>query len=316
MTGREPHVSIVLLSWNRKEDLRVSLQALDEIPQTEFEVIVVDNASTDGTVEMLRQEFPRADVIALEKNIGIAGWNCGFARARGRYVLVLDDDSYPVGEGLSTAAQVLDEDAGCGVVAFEVHNAREGRSQTAHLREIVATTFVGCGALIRKSVIENVGGFEPLLFLYGHEEEFAMRVIDAGFTVRYESKAVVIHTASVVHRTIDAKNEIDRRRLFFNLRSNCIILALHFSAWRAVRRIVTIVLGRMLFGIFHRCFFATLRATASFVGLLPALFRSRSVLSDRTQAMYGYGAFAGGFWYREGERSVKRTMKRFFRFGG
>ena len=69
-----PLVSIIILSWNRKDDLRSSLSQVYAIDYPAYEVIVVDNNSSDGSVDMLRSEFPLVIVVALDHNIGIAGW--------------------------------------------------------------------------------------------------------------------------------------------------------------------------------------------------------------------------------------------------
>src|SRR5437660_9897280 len=95
--ARLPTVTVVFLVYNRRDELRTSLR------QTLFEsdydpalvdVIVVDNASTDGSADMVRAEFPHVRLIVRDRNVGVSGWNEGLAAARGGYVLALDDDCY------------------------------------------------------------------------------------------------------------------------------------------------------------------------------------------------------------------------------
>ena len=95
MNTDQPLVTVNILSYNRKDELRNTLTKVYEQDYKNIEVIVVDNASNDGSSEMVIKEFPNAQLIQLEKNIGIAGWNEGFKVAKGEYILVLDDDSYP-----------------------------------------------------------------------------------------------------------------------------------------------------------------------------------------------------------------------------
>ncbi len=89
-----PLVTVNILSFNRKEELRITLTKVFEQDYKNIEVIVVDNSSSDGSQKMVREEFPSVNIIELNENIGIAGWNKGFEIAKGKYVLVLDDDSY------------------------------------------------------------------------------------------------------------------------------------------------------------------------------------------------------------------------------
>ena len=88
--NEQPLVTVNILSFNRKDELRNTLTKVYEQDYKNIEVIVVDNASSDGSPEMVKNEFPKVQLIQLEKNIGIAGWNEGFEIAKGEYVLVLD----------------------------------------------------------------------------------------------------------------------------------------------------------------------------------------------------------------------------------
>ncbi len=94
--NENPLVTVNILSFNRREELRNTLTKVFEQDYKNIEIIVVDNASSDGSSEMVKNEFPDVQLIQLEENIGIAGWNEGFKAAKGVYVLVLDDDSYRI----------------------------------------------------------------------------------------------------------------------------------------------------------------------------------------------------------------------------
>jgi GT2 family glycosyltransferase len=79
---RLPRVTVAILAYNRRDALAVNLQKVSEIdyPRDRLEVIVVDNASEDGTAEMVRERFPEVELIVTERNVGIAGWNRAFER--------------------------------------------------------------------------------------------------------------------------------------------------------------------------------------------------------------------------------------------
>src|ERR671932_631933 len=114
-----PAVTIVFLVHNRREELRTSLRQM--LAEPDVEVIVVDNASQDGSAQMVREEFPEARVIERADNIGVAGWNDGFAVARGDWVLALDDDCYLPPGGLGRAIAAADEHA-ADLVSFSVRS--------------------------------------------------------------------------------------------------------------------------------------------------------------------------------------------------
>jgi len=85
-------LSVVTLSWNRRDDLAACLRSVRAQSVRPMETIVVDNASTDDTVAMLRRDFPEARVIELPRNVGIAGYNEGMKAARGDCVVLIDND--------------------------------------------------------------------------------------------------------------------------------------------------------------------------------------------------------------------------------
>src|SRR3954467_9015134 len=101
MRDEWPLVSIVFLAFNRRDALATSLDHVLhrlDYPADRLEVIVVDNASADGTAEMLRAEHPEVQLIRQPANIGASAWNVGMTTARGRWRMILDDDCYISGD--------------------------------------------------------------------------------------------------------------------------------------------------------------------------------------------------------------------------
>src|SRR3954464_14683262 len=151
-----PTVTIVFLVYNRREELRISLERMlgdSNYPGDRVDVIVVDNASDDGAAEMVRAEFPDVRLIRREVNVGVSGFNDGFAAARGDYVLALDDDCYLPPEGLRQAVAAAEEND-ADLVSFAV--ARPGdpdyRFNDGYRTGLLS--FWGCAVLMRRSVLE------------------------------------------------------------------------------------------------------------------------------------------------------------------
>lgn len=190
-----PTVSIVFLVYNRCEELRTSLhQMLEEsdYDPSLVDVIVVDNASTDGSGDMVAREFPQVRLIRREVNCGVSGWNDGFAVAGGDLVLVLDDDCYLPPDGLSRAVAAMREhDA--DLVSFNVIASEDPGYYFTDIYRTGLLAFWGCAALIRREVFDAIGGYDPEIFVWAHEVEWLLRFYDHGFRHLHLPEIVAIH---------------------------------------------------------------------------------------------------------------------------
>ncbi|NNV07977.1 glycosyltransferase family 2 protein [Geobacillus sp. C56-T2] len=213
MKDQFPLVSIVMLAWNRKDDVRESLMHIQEIDYTPLEVIVVDNASTDGTPEMIESEFSDVRLIRMFKNIGIAAYNIGFENAKGKYIVIIDDDSFPARHAIRRMVQVFEEDERLGVVAFdvrnyynydEIKNELEHTDETAEVKAVASDylmSFNGAGVGIRKDLFKKIGYYPEEFFLYNNEMDCAFKIWDAGYRIEFYSNIVSYHKYSPKNRT-------------------------------------------------------------------------------------------------------------------
>jgi hypothetical protein len=181
MSQEWPSVSVIILAHNRQEKVCVTLEktlmSLD-YPAHLLEVILVDNASSDDTIQVVRRDFPGVQIIASDENIGAAGWNLGFVQAQGEYILILDDDCYLEGASLKRAvAAALQHEA--ALVSFTIRSTQEKATFNQRFRTGVLS-FWGCAALVRRDAIEALNGYDSYIFLWGNELEFTMRLLDAG----------------------------------------------------------------------------------------------------------------------------------------
>jgi GT2 family glycosyltransferase len=178
-----PTVSIVFLAFNRREELRVSLERMtraSDYPPERTEVVVVDNASTDETAAMVRADFPQVRLVERTENVGVSGWNDGFAVATGEYVLALDDDCYLPPDGLRRAVEAAEEER-ADLVSFRVVSAVEPEYTFNEEYRTGLLSFWGCAALIRRTALTELVGYDPRIFVWANEVEFAMRFYDRGF---------------------------------------------------------------------------------------------------------------------------------------
>lgn len=190
-----PTVTIVIVVYNRRDELREVLRRMlsesDYEPES-VDVIVVDNASSDGSAAMVRDEFPAVHLIARETNIGAPAWNDGFAVARGDYVLILDDDCYLPPDGLRRAVEAAREhDA--QLVSFKVVSTRDRSWVFSDRFRTGLLSFWGCAWLVRRDALDELGGYDPELFMWANEIDFTIRFYDHGYRHVHLPEVVAQH---------------------------------------------------------------------------------------------------------------------------
>jgi len=214
-------ISFVILNYNREQELLITISKTLELMagKTDYEVIVVDNASKDQSVSATRTSFPDIKLIERKRNIGIAGWNDGFAHANGEYLIVLDDDSNIL-SGLDEAIAVMDGDPEIGILALNVTGGAFPTDYLVHMEDNI--DFIGCGAIIRNELFKKIGGFAEWLFIYTHEWEYAIRCMEAGYRIRYFAHCYVDHRTSVINRS-------PKRQKVFSVRNEMAIVYKFFD---------------------------------------------------------------------------------------
>jgi GT2 family glycosyltransferase len=126
--NRFPLVSVITLTYNRQERLRNLLGALREQDYRPFEVILVDNASTDGTVALVTAEFPEVCIIRSQENYGNFSYNLGVEAAQGDYLLMIDDDGLPAAtDWISQVVDRFEANPNLGVIACTIRMPDTGR---------------------------------------------------------------------------------------------------------------------------------------------------------------------------------------------
>jgi GT2 family glycosyltransferase len=208
-------ISVVILNFNGKRYLEKSLSALESQTYRDFEVIVVDNASSDGSVDYLEAHFPEVRIVENEKNLGFAGGtNSGIRLAKGEYILTLNNDTQVDRRFLECLVEAMQSDKCVGTCAPKmllpdgrinsagVCLSRSGAAwdrgmfepdcgQYDHQQEI----FGACAgaALYRKEMLDEIGLFDEDFFLYMEDVDLAFRAKLAGWKCIYIPEAVVYH---------------------------------------------------------------------------------------------------------------------------
>jgi len=193
-----PEVTFILPTRDRRPVLEDCLGRLLAAPHRfSHETIVLDNASSDGTADMVRERFPGVRLEVLRSNLGAASRNLGLRLARGRYVVMLDDDSYPVGRSVTVALEALrrDREGRIGCIAFNIRRT-DGSHETAGIH----TAFTGCGAMFPMRVLERIGGYPEDYLWYVEEYDLSCRIHGAGLRLLNFRELEVVHVKAALSR--------------------------------------------------------------------------------------------------------------------
>lgn len=209
-------ISIIILSWNTKSLLRDCLKSL----KGDGEIIVVDNNSSDGSVQMVQTEFPKVKLILNKKNLGYgAANNQGIKMAKGDYLLLLNSDTVVKDEAPLKMAEFLAQNPQAGVVGCCLLN-KDGSLQPSAgpfpslgvsfvmlflehwWKNLARTSFakttevdwvMGAALMFRREVIKKAGLMDEGIFMYMDEVEWCFRIKKAGFKVFFYPGAKIIH---------------------------------------------------------------------------------------------------------------------------
>ncbi|HVC36214.1 MAG TPA: glycosyltransferase family 2 protein [Candidatus Dormibacteraeota bacterium] len=211
-------IAVVVLNWNGKESLAACLESLlvQSMPAT---VIVVDNGSTDGSLEFLNSNYPQVDVVVNKKNLGFAGGvNSGIARAQELavdYLALLNNDATAEQDWLAGLVDCLNSNSRVGIATCKLLDAKgehidstgdyytnwglpypRGRGEDDltkydHLTSVFAAS--GGASLFRMSMLQQIGLFDQDFFAYYEDVDISFRAQLAGWKIAYVPSAVVYH---------------------------------------------------------------------------------------------------------------------------
>jgi GT2 family glycosyltransferase len=204
-------ISVVILNWNRGADTVSALGSCLRQTCRDFEVVVWDNASDDGSADLIRRRFRndrRVRVIDADANYGVAGGrNRAFPSTRGDIILSLDSDAtVETTDAFDRIAERFEQDHLVGAMSFE-HHRPDGHlmwpfrrpAAAWQTREFETIRLDGCAFAVRRSVFDRIGGFPEHFSPYGAEDQhFAINVIGIGCKVLYFPAVAIVH-ASVAH---------------------------------------------------------------------------------------------------------------------
>lgn len=215
MVNPTPDLSIIIVSYNTAD---LTLACLASVLSAEScgQVIVVDNASTDGSAGMIQQAFPGLEVIVNARNRGFAAANNqALPLCRGRYIFFLNPDTKVRPDTFTSAIAFMDLNTSIGLAGPSIINP-DGTGQESISRRYPGEKFtrrlfqelpgkiaciLGAAMIARTDIIRGLGGFDEAFFLYGEDQDLALRLRKAGFGIGFIPKSVVVHIGGGSEKT-------------------------------------------------------------------------------------------------------------------
>jgi len=223
-------VSIIIVNWNTKGLLRDCLSSVYEhAGDFDYEIIVIDNASTDGSADMVKNDFQQVILIENSENRGFAtANNQGMVVAKGRYVLLLNSDTVVLDNAIANTVRFADENPQAAVTGCRVLNSDRTLQRTCFmfpsiLNMLLSSTYLyklfpknrffgreqmtwwdrsdvrkvdvvtGCFMLVRREAIEQVGVMDEQFFMYGEETDWCYRFRKKDWKVMFAPVGQIIH---------------------------------------------------------------------------------------------------------------------------
>ena len=312
-----PEVSVVIVTWNGRQYLEACLGAVTTQEGVSAEIILVDNASTDGTVEFVRARFPQVRIVTLAENHGFAGGNNAGAReARGPLVAFLNNDTVPGSGWLRALRDGIDAKSGLLLVTSRIvymHDAgvidsagdgllRGGGAFKRHHGEPADAAgtseevFGVCGAacLMPKAVFDELGGFDEDFFASHEDVDLSYRARLRSYRCRYVADAIVRHHGSATLGNVSAFAVFQGQR---NLE------------WMYLKNtpaslLIRTMLGHLLYNMTAAAHFARLgllgtflKAKAAALAGVPAMLRKRALIQrSRTVGANGIEPYLQKRW--------------------
>lgn len=213
-----PHVSFVISTYNRCAVLLETLDRVKEcgLAREEFEILLVDNASPDGTADAVAQHHSDVRLFPLRQNRGPCAKNIALKEATGKYVVFLDDDSFPLPRATARMMHHFDHDPQLGAAVFTITLPDGSRECSAY-----PDVFIGCGTGFRREALKQVGGLPEDFFMQAEEYDLSLRLLDAGWRVRTFDDLHVTHLKTPGARYSERVTQLD-------VKNNLVLITRYF----------------------------------------------------------------------------------------
>jgi GT2 family glycosyltransferase len=303
-------VSVIIITWNRKDLLKDCLDSLKKQSYKNFETIVVDNGSEDKTIEFVKEYYPKTKIIDFKRNFGFSiAANKGIKASKSEYVILLNNDTIVDKNFVKYLVELLDSNQKyCACTARIVdYFDRNVLASAGDLMNSVGQSFprglgnkvnqfneqgevflvTGGGSIFRKNTFERIGYFDEDYFFSGEDSDWCFRAQLFGYKFFYEPKAIVYHLCKASSEGIS--KIID----YFHFRNMTITilknfpLKLFFKRWRFIL-IPLVHLNTFFYMIFEGHFKEAIKADFWIIKHLRKIFRERLKIQSKRKVSIEY----------------------------
>ncbi|MBE9503513.1 MAG: glycosyltransferase [Proteobacteria bacterium] len=298
-------VSIVVINYNGYKDLTDCLSSLGQINSPDYEIIIIDNGSTDDSVDLIRSDFPMFKLIALPKNYGHSyACNVAFREAQGDYVLLMDYDTIVGEEWIAPLLETMECEKNVGICVSRAifYPAKEKIHSDGGWPHYVGNMTLKNGfALVSKSECKveeigaagttsmlvdkrkalEVGGFDEDYFVYLNDFEFSMRMRLAGYSCFSNPKSIIYHKGGNPDVSYRGEGKYPPLRAFYIFRNRWLTIFKLYS----IKTIIGCLPALLIYEIaiismaFIRGLFLTyMKALLSALRNLPQVYRKRKIV--------------------------------------
>jgi len=313
MNTNSPHkkVSVVIPNWNTQRWLHGCLNGLRNQEYQDFQVILVDNGSTDNSVPFVKEHFPEVEVLTFSKNKGFAtAVNAGINRSDCEYVVLLNVDTVPHPGWLLKLVEAIEQSPpGVGSLASKMISLdnpavlddagntfswygsarKRGKGEPVDAYFEMEEVFSACAgaALYRRSFLEDVGGFDEDFVSYLEDIDLGLRGQLLGYRCLY------VPSAQVLHQWSGAR--IPRPKyVCYSTRNRLAVLLKNIPVPLLFRHMLTLLYGQFYFFLVYKKPYFSLKGYISFLAFLPRALRQRRAIQKRRKISnpnYGRAAF-------------------------
>ncbi len=314
-------ISVIVVNYNGKNLLKCCLESIYNQSLRNIEIILVDNASKDGSVEYVSMAFPDVKIVPLPANVGFAGANVeGLKHACGDYIMLLNNDAevdkdclrnlYAAMEadpetGIAATKMVVSgkdviDSAGDGFTTLLLKGFKRGEGEGIEKYDKQEYVFGACAgaALYRRKMLEEIGFFDEDFFLIHEDTDLNFRAQLAGW------KALYVPSAIVYHKVRSTIGNMSDTAIYYSLRNSELTRLKNAPVGLFLRCIPSYTFGIisefLFFAVKHKKFSVYVKAKWDAIKLLPKMLRKRKVImkNKKVDNRYLYGIMTP-FWQKE-----------------
>lgn len=234
------YLDILITTRNRIQELFFTIDHCLNIGFTQNQIRIVDDASTDGTSATLKARYPSIHLITNTESMGlITNRNILMNESKADYILSLDDDSHiRTKEDIQEAIKILESNPSYGIFHFRAFEQLEEPPAKENLPETVREirTYIGCGHIIKREVIEQLGKYREEFEFYCEELDYSIRAYKAGYKVVTKDNLVVHHRIDWETRGKQFEDDLSKgvygavNRSILGFSNNLIVVNLYFPS--------------------------------------------------------------------------------------